>query len=156
MRKLIFICTGNTCRSPLALAAWRALEQEGKTPPDIEADSAGLMPTEGQPAARYSVEIARDWQQDLSSHRSKQLTAEEARSADWLVVMSIMHAHSLREFLGVDEDKILLLGALDQRESSDEIPDPYGGSREAYETCAAHIQYAMKKLAQVVAAKANV
>ena len=156
MRKLIFICTGNTCRSPLALAAWRALEQEGKTPPDIEADSAGLMTTEGQPAARYSTEIAKSWQQDLSSHRSKQLTAEEARNADWLVVMSIMHAHSLREFLEVDEDKILLLGALDQRESSDEIPDPYGGSREAYETCAAHIQYAMKKLAQVVAAEANV
>lgn len=156
MRKLIFICTGNTCRSPLALAAWRALEQEGKTPPDIEADSAGLMPSEGQPASRYSVEIARNWQQDLSGHRSKQLTTEEVSSADWLVVMSIMHAHSLREFLEVDPDKILLLGSFDQHESSDEIPDPYGGSREAYETCATHIQHAVERLAQVIATEANV
>ncbi len=156
MRKLIFICTGNTCRSPLALAAWRALSQEGKTPPDIEADSAGLMTTDGQPASRHSIAIAQNWQQDLSSHRSRQLTAEDAENADWLVVMSIMHAHSLREFIGVDPDKIILLGSLDQREGNDEIPDPYGGSREAYETCASHIQHAMKKLAQVVATKASV
>lgn len=156
MRKLIFICTGNTCRSPLALAAWRALEQEGKTPPEIEADSAGLMTTEGQPAARHSREIAQSWHQDLSSHRSKMLSADEARNADWLVVMSILHAHSLREFIGVDADKILLLGALDQRESSEEIPDPYGGSREAYETCATHIQHAVERLAQVIATEAKV
>ena len=156
MKKLIFICTGNTCRSPLALAAWRALSQEGETPPDVEADSAGLMTTGGQPASRHSIAIAKDWQQDLSSHLSKQLTAEEARNADWLVVMSIMHAHSLREFIGVDPDKIILLGSLDQREGNDEIPDPYGGSREAYETCASHIQHAMKKLALLVAAEAKV
>lgn len=156
MRKLIFICTGNTCRSPLALAAWRALDQEGKTPPEIEADSAGLMPASGQPASRHSIAIAQTWQQDLSSHRSKQLTAEDAEKADWLVVMSIMHAHSLREFIGVDPDKIILLGSFNQQEGTDEIPDPYGGSREAYETCAKHIQHAVKKLAQVIATEASV
>lgn len=156
MKKLIFICTGNTCRSPLALAAWRALSQEGKTPPDIEADSAGLMTTGGQPASRHSIAIAKDWQQDLTSHLSKQLTAEEARNADWLVVMSIVHAHSLREFIGVDPDKIILLGSLDQRAGNDEIPDPYGGSYEAYETCASHIRHAMRELTKVVATQAKV
>lgn len=114
------------------------------------------MTTDDQPASRHSVSIAREWQQDLSSHRSKQLTAEMVEKADWLVVMSIVHAHSLREFVGVDPDKIILLGSLDQREGNDEIPDPYGGSREAYETCATHIRHAVKKLAQVIATKVNV
>ena len=151
MRKLLFVCSGNTCRSPLALAAWRALAQAGKAPPDVEADSAGLAAATGSPAAAHTAKIARDWQQDLSVHRSKPLLPEAAQSADWIAVMNPAHAHALREYSGVAPNKILLLGTFDSQENDPEILDPFGGSREAYETCAARIRRSVAGLAKEIA-----
>jgi protein-tyrosine phosphatase len=150
MRKLIFICSGNTCRSPLALAAWRALQKEGGAPADIEADSAGLLAETGAGAASHTTHIAHSWQQDLSNHAAKSLSESAAKNADWLVVMNAAHAFALRECFSVDEHKVLLLGNFDAQIQNPEILDPFGGSREAYETCAARIRRAVAGLAKAI------
>jgi protein-tyrosine phosphatase len=150
MRKLIFICSGNTCRSPLALAAWRALQKEGTAPAGVEADSAGLLAETGAGAAPHTAQIARSWQQDLSDHVAKTLPEADAKNADWLVVMNTAHAFALRECFAVGADKVLLLGNFEPHSESPEILDPFGGSREAYETCAARIRRAVAGLATAI------
>lgn len=149
-RKLIFICSGNTCRSPLALAAWRALQKDGKAPADIVADSAGLLAETGAGAAPHAAQIARSWQQDLSDHAAKHLSASDAHAAHWLVVMNASHAFALRECFAVEDDKVLRLGNFEPQTENPEILDPFGGSREAYETCAARIQRAVAGLAKAI------
>jgi len=150
MRKILFVCSGNTCRSPLALAAWRELEEIGQTPPDVEADSVGLMASGKSPASKHAVAIARGWNQDLSTHRAQMLAPQTSRSADWIVAMNTSHAFALQEYLGVDEKKVFLLGRFDAQHGDDEILDPFGGSREAYETCALRIRRAVENLAQAI------
>lgn len=150
MRKLVFICSGNTCRSPLALAAWRALQKEGKAPADVAADSAGLLAETGARAAAHTTRIAREWDEDLSLHSSKTLSESDAKNADWLVVMNASHAFALRECFDADEHKVLLLGNFEPDSKNSEISDPFGGSREAYETCAGRIQRAVAGLAGAI------
>ena len=150
MRKILFVCSGNTCRSPLALAAWRALEEAEKTPPDIEADCAGLMASGDAKATKYTVEIAREWNQDLTAHRARMLELEVAKEADWIVAMNSSHTFALQEYFGVDANKTFLLGRFDAKNGDDEILDPFGGSREGYETCAIRIQRAVENLASAI------
>jgi protein-tyrosine phosphatase len=147
--KILFVCSGNTCRSPLALAAWRALQNQGRAPKDVEAQSAGLTAGEGSPAAKHSIPIARAWGGDLSTHASQPLTAEMAKAAAAIFVMSPEHLYSLREYFDIDPEKIHLLGAYgDAREC--EIFDPFGGSHEAYETCAARIFQSVEAVADAI------
>ena len=150
-RKLIFICSGNTCRSPLALAAWRALQKEGKAPADIQADSAGLLAETGARAALHTAQIAASWQQDLSGHAAKTLSESDVKNADWLVVMNESHVFALREFFDADQHKVLLLGNFEPHSQNPEILDPFGGSREAYEDCATRIRRAVGGLASAIA-----
>ncbi len=150
MRKLLFVCSGNTCRSPLALAAWRALAEAAEAPKDIEVSSAGLMASDGGRATRHTIEIAREWKQDLSSHRAQMLEPKTASEADWIVVMNSSHVFVLRQLLEKDSQKVLMLGRFDAENGDEEILDPFGGSREGYETCAVRIRRAVGKLAQAI------
>jgi protein-tyrosine-phosphatase len=143
----VFVCSGNTCRSPLALAAWRVLQKRGAAPREVEAQSAGISASSGAPAAKYSMEIAREWGNDLSTHVSRPLSDELAQKATAFFVMSSEHVHTLRECFHIAPEKIHLLGAFAGQEHC-EILDPFGGSREAYETCAAQIFRAVEGVAQ--------
>jgi len=150
MRKILFVCSGNTCRSPLALSAWRALEKAGQTPQNVEAQSAGLMATDGAKATKHTLALVREWNQDLSEHRAKMLEPDVVKNADWIAVMNSSHAAALREYFEKDSSKIILLGSFDPQNGDEEILDPFGGSREGYETCAARIRRAVEKLAQAI------
>lgn len=150
MRKILFICSGNTCRSPLALAAWRALENAGQTPHDIKADSAGLMATADTKVSQYALDLAREWDQSLAEHRAKMLEPSVVNDAHWVVVMNSSHEFALREYFRESAQKIVLLGTFDPQNGDDEILDPFGGSRESYGTCAARIHRATKSLATAI------
>ena len=166
---ILFVCTGNTCRSPLALAAWRALQEHGEVPSDWSAFSSGLAPVASQKASRHAVDIARGWGVDLSGHRARAVDAGALRHIDVCVAISPSHARALREMLGVlgphkaprvlclsdflarspeQESVARLLADVASRALEAEIADPYGGSREAYESCAEIIRESVSKLAR--------
>ena len=136
--RILFVCTGNTCRSPLAEAiARRELERRGREG-EVRVGSAGVAATQGQPASEGSRIVAQEEGLDLDGHRSRLLTRELASEADLILAMSGGH---VARVLAVAEDaRVSLLGdfARDTPFGGPPVPDPFGAPVEVYrETYAA-------------------
>ena len=127
---VLFVCTGNTCRSPLAAGIYAARN------PGDRVRSAGLFTEDGLPASAHMLALAPEYGADLAPHQSRQLTADLLSQADFIVCLSASHAMRLASY--VPEEKIRVLGG--------GIPDPYGGDLEDYRACAAQIAAALPAL----------
>ena len=133
MRLIVFVCTGNTCRSPMAEGMFRVLaEKYGLR--DVECTSCGLATFSGMPVTDYAVEAAAAYGADISGHRSRQITEYLLREGDLFVCMTQSHADMLSPYLPAE--KLCVLGG--------GIPDPFGGTREEYQNCAAAIYAALE------------
>ena len=133
--RLLFVCTGNTCRSPLAAAiARRELAALGWT--RVEVRSAGTSALNGLPASDGSLRAAVRHDLDLSAHRTTLLTADLVAWADLILAMGPGHVGRVVE-LGGGEKCALLTAFAERTEKEDEegfgVPDPFGGDDEAYE-----------------------
>ena len=137
MEQIIFICTGNTCRSPMAEGFFRAHNGEEKT--GLTAASAGLYTENGLPASANAVAAAGERGADISAHRSRQLTAEMARGAKYLVCMAGAHYDRLCELFPDCADKIFTL-------LPEDISDPFGGDLEIYRRAASEIKAAVESI----------
>ncbi|MDO4269981.1 MAG: low molecular weight protein arginine phosphatase [Eubacteriales bacterium] len=137
MNEIIFICTGNTCRSPMAEGLFRSHGGEEKT--GLTAVSAGLFTQDGLPASQNAQTAAKELGADLSRHRSRLLTPEMARGAKYLVCMTGAHYDTLCERFPDCRDKIFTLLPTD-------ISDPFGGDLETYRRAAAEIDRAAKSV----------
>jgi len=129
---LVFVCTGNTCRSPLAEALARR-ELERREWQHVEVVSAGLAAEEGYPASVNALAVAERHGLDLSGHRSRPLTPELVDWADLVLAMSPSHVRALARG-GVGE-KVSLLGDFAAGADGEGAPvhDPFGGDEAAYE-----------------------
>jgi len=130
LRKVLFVCSGNTCRSPLAEGIAKKV-----FPPsllrEIEFSSAGVSAVEGIPASALAIQVAEEHGVDLSQHRTRLLTKRLVREADLIVVMAQKHkktvgalepaalayTYSITDFCGSVEG---------------DVPDPIGPDPEAY------------------------
>jgi protein-tyrosine-phosphatase len=171
--KILFVCSGNTCRSPLAVAAWNVSARELHGLEHIEVDSAGLCPDDNAPAAYYSIKIAKSWGEDLSQHRTKMFSLEYADS-DLIITLTTDQANVIKSHFNLDDRTVRVLGSFachktksatvaqlsplwgsDAKELSspnDDILDPHGGSYEAYLDCARQIRAAVTELARNLSA----
>jgi protein-tyrosine-phosphatase len=133
--RLLFVCTGNTCRSPMAEAiARRELESLGWS--QVEVRSAGASAYDGLPASDGALRSARRHAIDLSRHRSTALTPELVGWADLILVMSPGHFLQVVDMGGAERTALLTAFAEgEEAEGADApgIPDPFGGDDEAYE-----------------------
>lgn len=178
----LFVCSGNTCRSPLAVAAWQAFASPllgaasagASVVPPITVASAGLTATPDAGASPHTLDIARDWGVDLRAHRARRLTAQIVAEAQVICVMTSDQLATLRlrfdtaphqayllgEFAPQADDPLARLTASDgtwfdvqtssRANQQCSILDPYGGSIEAYQTCATQIRAAVTGLAQAL------
>ncbi len=130
MRKILFVCSGNTCRSPLAEGIARKILSDRIRIP-IDVSSAGASAFEGMPAAQHAASVAAQHGIDLSRHRSRLLNRQTVRDADLIVTMGSKH----RKTVGViDPDALSYTVHITEfcNEFGD-VPDPIGGDREEYE-----------------------
>lgn len=130
--RVLFVCSGNTCRSPLAEAvARRAFEEAGED--DYEISSAGTFATDGGRASSGSLEVARANGLDLEGFVSRQLSGDMLDDADLVLVMEPGHRSAVLGLNPQADLKTRLLGELAGSHGPDAaVPDPFGGSGEAY------------------------
>jgi protein-tyrosine phosphatase len=130
--RLLFVCTGNTCRSPLAEGLARhGAEARGWS--HLEVASAGVSAADGLPASDGALRTARRHGLDLSAHRSRALGGELAGWADLILVMSPGHLLRLEELDALARSALLDAFARGAEEGGAGVPDPFGGDDDAYE-----------------------
>ncbi|MBO4351376.1 MAG: hypothetical protein J6A01_10575 [Proteobacteria bacterium] len=135
---ILFVCSGNICRSAYAAAKLKQLSQ-GRS---IKIASAGTLRLVGRKAAPKMIESARENGVDLEDHRSSALSKLLIDSADIIFAMEPMHSARIAEISPDASKRVLLLG-LFLNEPTDTIEDPMGQAPEVYQSVAALIDEAL-------------
>ncbi len=146
-RSVLFVCTGNTCRSPLAEGLCKKLlaDRLGVTPEELPdrgytIRSAGVSAFPGDAASTEGVDIAAGYGVDLSGHRSRPVNPELLADATDVFAMTVSHLAVLMMRFPVDGPAPVLLA------DRDDVPDPIGGGRAEYEACAGMIVQHLNRL----------
>ena len=150
-RKVLFVCTGNTCRSPMAAALLNELSRPREicsacgelcTTPRFAASSAGLFAREGDPITPAAADALRAAgipprpDNDYPAHRARLVSAEMVAEADEIVGLTASHAMQLMLRFPEAASKIRTLPM--------DISDPFGGDAEVYRACLAQLRYALE------------
>jgi len=131
--KILFVCTGNTCRSPMAQVMAAQLFGES-----YEVASAGVMAMPKQKASTHAIEAMKQRKIDLTKHKSQMLSEDLLKWADLILTMTESHkyaiadekAHTLGEYAGINAS----------------ISDPFGGDLDTYLSCAKEIYELLEKI----------
>ena len=140
--KILFVCTGNTCRSPMAAAYFTHLCRKAERN-DIAVLSAGTFAGNGIPASENAVRVMTDYNIDLKNHRSKILTRELVENIDHIFTMTKGHRLQVASIDAGLEVKTKLL--LDFSIGGD-VADPFGGSYAVYKECFEQMKQALDEL----------
>lgn len=143
MKTILFVCTGNICRSPMAEALFRHRIGDGT---EWEACSAGIYAGEGTPASDNAVAAISELGIDLGDHRSQPLTAELVQRADLIVTMTAGHRFEILQDFPEVGNRVFLIKSFGTSKVPADIPDPFGGSLDIYRKTRDEIDRALSDL----------
>lgn len=133
---VVLVCTGNTCRSPMAQKLLEhALAKESEPLKSLKVLSAGIGAIDGERASRNSVEALRKVGLSLENHSSRRMTEGLARNAFAIFAMTRSHLRMLDLSFDHLPKHVHLMREFAAEAGEPEIPDPYGGNLAAYEAC---------------------
>jgi len=147
MKTLLLVCTGNTCRSPMAEALTRRALADTS---GWRVVSAGLGAVNGHPASPYAIKAMRSLGLDISGHRSQMVTSRLVREADYIFGLTHGHVDGLIYLYPEAAEKIFVLREFDDtlHAFDKDISDPIGGSLEGYLACRDQIEQGITTMLQ--------
>ena len=163
MKRILFVCTGNTCRSPMAMGLFNRFISLESVNFEYEAVSAGTFACKGSPPSTNAILAVQDlWGIDISKHRSQALNQTEVEAACLVLTMELRHKHSILSRFPDTSQKVFTLkeyaydtdtdiGRSSGSHSSNtsyslDIADPYDSSLQDYKQCTQEIAKAVEKL----------
>jgi protein-tyrosine phosphatase len=147
VRSVLFVCTGNICRSPLAQGLMEQALLERAPGSDVRVDSAGTHAHVGEMPHPLSVTVAAvDYGIDITAQRGRQLTHADFHEFDWLIALDRGHRDYMEARLPADARGTVRLLLQDALPGSPDVPDPYGRRRSAYEDSARLIKIGVDRL----------
>jgi protein-tyrosine phosphatase len=143
---IIFICTGNTCRSPMAVGLFKKMLADKLGVPQEKLEdngykiiSGGTAAVYGMPASNKAVEVLKEYGADISGHSSQPVTLTMIEEADRVYVMTKGHMETLKEWMPSAESKIFMLDP-----AGEDIADPISGGVDVYRQSALKIKSALE------------
>lgn len=142
--RILFVCTGNTCRSALAEALARKVIVE-RALTDVEVHSAGTSAWDGAPASDGALLVGMERNLDLSQHRAQTLTRDLVRDADLVLAMGPHHLERI-EALGGSGRSHLVTDFASRGASARPVNDPIGGELELYRATADELDQEIRRV----------
>ena len=151
MKRILFVCTGNSCRSVMAEGLMRSLLQRAGTD-SVSVESAGVFAINGMGPTRETQRVLLDAGIDCAGHRARALTPHMVQDADLLLVMEQFQMEEILQRVPSAKGKLHLLKpyglAHNEVAGSPNVPDPIGKPLEVYEVCFAEIREAVERVAK--------
>src|SRR6266581_5721663 len=149
MKTILFVCTGNICRSPMAEGLFRHVVK-GRN--DFRVLSAGVGAVDGLPPSEHAVRALRELGIDISRQRSRMLTADLVQQADYIFGMTHSHVDAITLLYPQASEKTFLLREFDETLDTyeNDISDPIGGSYEIYRSCRDQIEQGIVALLKFI------
>lgn len=147
VKHILFVCTGNTCRSPMAEAILRQkLAESGND--RIEVQSAGVAASQGSPASHGAQQALQGRSIPADEHRAQMFTQTLGAWADLILTMTSSHKQVIARQFPQFMDKVFTLKeyVYGDHSANHDIADPFGGSLDVYEYSAAEIERAVDRL----------
>lgn len=142
MKKILFVCLGNICRSPLAQGIFEKKIKEMGLEEEYYADSAGTSGWhEGEPPHSGSRNVAKQNNVNIDRQRSRPVRITDGQEFDYIVAMDTSNAQSLRLEFSISPEKILLMRSFEKPSKAagqklyvtKDVPDPWGHGQQAFQ-----------------------
>ena len=141
---VLFVCTGNTCRSPMAAYLFDKIATEQDL--DVRIESAGICAAIGASASKPAILVMKNYGIDMSNHTAKQISEKMINESDLILVMTEGHKEMLSR---IAEKKVFTLCEFVGEQG--DVADPFGGGIPEYELCARQIYELLLKAAEKIA-----
>ena len=137
-KTILFVCTGNLCRSPMAMALLRKQLSDAGLDGRFRVESAGTWAAEGAPASPYACQVMAERGLDLSGHRTRDISHVSMDEVALVLVMTRHHREAILAEFPSARGKTFLLSEL--AGMSYDIADPYGNTLDTYRYCADELE----------------